>query len=79
MGSAISFYGTKWSDTADSGKNQLFNNGRGTVTSRKIPHKYHLSPPRPGVLNQGQRAKPGDFSWERGWVMTSNLVGRHQG
>lgn len=35
MGSAISFNGTKWSDTADSGKNQLFNNRRGNSDQQK--------------------------------------------
>ena len=35
MGSAISFYGIKWSDTADSGKNELFNNGRGNSDQQK--------------------------------------------
>lgn len=42
-----------------------------TVTSRKIPHKYNLSPERSRVLNQGQLAKSGDFNWGTGRVMTS--------
>lgn len=71
MGSAISFYGTKWSDTADSVRTNYSTTAEATVTSRKIPPKYNLSPERPRVLNQGELAKSGDFNWGRGRVMTS--------